>query len=128
MKDLLFYLGFGTICAHELDSMLNHEWRVMPLIRALPEETGMMVFVAAHIPIFAVLVALVSSKNLRTRRLSRLGVGLFLVLHGALHILFKGHPAYEFENSFSNILIFSGSFIGIMYLILAWNEKARCTT
>jgi hypothetical protein len=67
MKDIVFYLGFGTLCTHELDAIVNHEWRLMPFIRTLPEETGMIVFVAAHIPVFAVLVALVSSKISRTR-------------------------------------------------------------
>lgn len=128
MKDLSFYLGFGTLLAHELDSMLNHEWRVIPIIRTLPDETGLIVFVAAHIPIFAYLVALVSSKNSRTRRMTRIGIGLFLLLHGLLHIFFKDHPAYEFSSIFSNILIFGGSVVGIIYLALELSGKRRSVT
>lgn len=120
MKDLAFYLGFGTLCTHELDSMLNHEWRVIPLLQALPDETGLMIFVTAHIPLFAVLVALVSSTNSRTRQLTRIGLGLFLVVHGLLHILFYGHPAYEFSSMLSHGLIFGGSILGIVYVCLEW--------
>lgn len=128
MKDLAFYLGFGTLFTHELDSMLNHEWRVIPVIRALPDEIGLIVFVSAHIPIFALLVALVSSNNRKTRRMARIGIGIFLVLHGLLHILFKGHPDYEFSSIFSNVLIFGGSILGIIYLILEWSGKRRYAT
>ena len=108
--------------------MLNHEWRLMPIIRTLSDEMGMMVFVIVHIPIFAVLIALVSSKNSKTRRLTRIGIGLFLVLHGLLHVLFRDHPAYEFSSMYSNILIFAGSFMGIVYLVLEWSEKRRYAT
>jgi hypothetical protein len=38
----------------------------------LPDETGVLVFIAAHVPLFAVLIALVASKDERVRRLSRL--------------------------------------------------------
>jgi len=123
MKYLAFYLGFGTLVAHELDSMFNHEWRVVPIIRSLPDETGMIVFISAHIPIFAILVALISSKSSKTRRTTRISIGLFLVLHGLLHILFKSHPAYEFSSMFSYALIFGGSVLGITYLFLEWSGK-----
>ena len=128
MKDLSFYLGFGTLLTHELDSMLNHEWRVIPIIRALPDETGQIIFVMAHIPMFAILVALVSSKNSKTRKMARIGVGLFLVIHGLLHILFEGHPAYEFSSILSNVLIFGGSIFGVVYLALEWIEKRGYAT
>jgi hypothetical protein len=125
MKYLIFYLGFGTLFAHELDSMLHNEWRVIPIIRMLPDETGLIVFVTAHIPIMAALVALVSSKNTSTRRMTRTGIAAFLVLHGLLHLFFKSHPAYEFSGMLSNTLIFGGSVLGIIYLVMEWSDKRR---
>ena len=70
MKHSLFLLGFGCLITHELDAVLNHEWRVLPLLRSLPDELGTIVFVAVHIPIVAVVVALISSIRERTRVLS----------------------------------------------------------
>lgn len=124
MKDLAFYPGFGTLFAHELDSVLNHEWRVLPVIRSLPDEVGSMVFVVAHIPLIALLAALVSSKNFRTRQMTRTGIGLFPVLYGFLHILFKNHPAYEFSSMLSNTLIFGSALLGVIYLVLEWNPRS----
>lgn len=127
MKHLFFYLGLATLLAHELDAMLNHEWRVLPIIRALPDEMGSIIFITAHIPLFALLIALVSSQQAKTRRITRLAVAGFLVFHGLLHIVFKDHSAYEFSGVFSNALIFGGSILGILYLILVWNSKRRFT-
>lgn len=125
MKDLAFYPGVGTLFTHELDSMLNREWRVIPILRSLPDETGMVVFVSAHIPILAALVALISSTNSKTRRFTRIGVGLFLVFHGLLHVLFRNHPAYEFSSLLSNLLIFGAAVSGFFYLFLEWSGKRK---
>ena len=95
VKEAAFYLGMGAIFTHELDAMTNHEWRVLPLTSWMPDETGMLVFLSAHIPLFAVLVALVSSTNAVVRRRSKLTISMFLVLHGVFHVLFTSdsHPS-----------------------------------
>ncbi len=122
LKEAAFYLGFGSLLTHELDAMSNHEWRLLPVLRALPDETGMMVFVALHVPLFAVLLALVASSRPRMRRLSRLAVAGFLVLHAGLHVLFMGHQGYEFSSWLSETLIFGGALCGVVYLVLALRE------
>lgn len=53
MKNNIFYIGVGMSFTHELDAMLNNEWRVLPLTSGLPDEMGQTVFVLAHIPLFA---------------------------------------------------------------------------
>lgn len=116
MKNLAFYLGMGTLFTHELDAVANHEWRVLPLVRMLPDDLGMAVFVLAHVPIFAWLAWLVASSNPRTRILSRLIISGFLVFHALLHVLFRNHPNYEFPSALSHILIFGGAVFGALYL------------
>ena len=128
MKELVFYLGLGSLFTHELDAMPNHEWRGLPLIQALPDETGMFLFVAAHVPLFAVLIALVASSSPRIRKLSRLGVGVFLLVHGILHALSIGQPNYEFSSTLSNVLIFGGSAFGAVYLMLEGKDKFASAT
>lgn len=123
VKEIVFYLGFGTLLTHELDAMPNHEWRVLPLIRALPDEVGMVVFVAIHVPIFAILIALVASTDPRTRITTRLAIAGFLVVHGLLHALFVGHPNYEFSSPLSRILILGGAAFGVLYLALAGRDR-----
>ncbi len=128
MKNFLFYIGLGTLLTHELDAISNHEWRVLPLVRELPDEIGMLVFVVIHVPIFAGLIALIASSRPRTRALSRLGVSAFLVLHGLLHFLFLGHPVYEFSTLLSKILIFGGAGLGAMHLALECRDSRGTQT
>lgn len=123
MKNLAFYFGIACLFTHELDAVPNHEWRGLPLLRALPDEVGMWVFVAAHVPLFAILIALVASPNPRTRTLSRLAVSAFLLVHGLLHGLSMGQPSYEFSSALSNMLIFGGSVFGALHLILERRER-----
>jgi Family of unknown function (DUF6713) len=118
MRDIAFYLGMASLFTHELDAVPNHEWRGMPLLTTLPDETGMLVFITAHVPLFAILIALVASANPRTRALSRLGLGGFLLVHGLLHASSMGQPAYEFSSTLSSLLIFGGSAFGGLYLVL----------
>lgn len=123
MKNVVLYLGLGSLFAHELDAMPNHEWRVLPLVRILPDDMGMVVFVAAHVPLFALLIAMVASSNDRTRALSGIGISAFLVIHALLHALFMSHPNYEFSSILSNALIFGGAAFGAVYLILTSRNK-----
>jgi hypothetical protein len=122
--DAVFYLGMGALFTHELDAVPNHEWRGMPLIQSLPDEFGMLMFVVAHIPLFAVLIALVASTDTRIRGLSRIGIAAFLPIHGLLHALSMGRASYEFSSTLSNTLIFGGAALGALYLVLAVRERS----
>ncbi len=128
MNNLAFFIGFSSLITHEIDAIANHEWRVLPIIRGLPDVIGMNTFIIAHVPIFAVLVALVSSPNNRTRMVSRLVISTFLLVHCLLHLLFMNHHNYEFESNISNILIFGGGIFGGLHLALEAKEKYSSST
>lgn len=113
----------GTLFTHELDAMSNHEWRVLPLTSWLSDEYGMMVFLLVHIPLFAVLIALVASTNDKIRLRTRYGISIFLVVHGLLHLFFMGNTGYEFTATLSSIMIFGGALLGILFLLLEYMEK-----
>ncbi len=78
MKKFVFYLGLSTLLTHELDAISNHEWRVLPVVRALPVDLGILVFIASHVPILTGLLALLASSHPLTRALTRLGVSASL--------------------------------------------------
>ena len=129
MKSTVFYLGLALLFTHELDSMLNHEWRVLPILSSLSDYAGELTFVVAHIPLFAIAIAFVASLNEAVRARARnIGSG-FLVLHALLHYLFSGHAAYEFSSSLSSILIFGAALCGLGYLsIVFFGERKRVRT
>ena len=124
IRDIAFYLGLGSLFTHELDAVPNHEWRALPLFGTLSDQIGMTVFIAAHVPLFAVVVALVASSNARTREFSRLCIGAFLLIHGLLHALSIGQATYEFSSTLSNVLIFGAAAFGALYLLLGAKQAA----
>ena len=123
MKETAFYLGLGALLTHELDAMSNHEWRLLPGLGGLPDDTAMTVFVALHVPLFALLIGLVASTRPGVRRVSRLVVAGFLVVHAGLHLWFTGRPEYEFSSLLSETLIFGGALCGALYLVLATRDR-----
>ena len=123
IKNIAFYLGIGTLFTHELDAMPNQEWRVLPLTSWMPNEIGMIVFVWLHIPLFAFLIALISSADRKIRDRSKLGISIFLIVHSLLHALFMKHIHYEFSSILSNTLIFGAALCGLIYLVLEYKEK-----
>ena len=123
MKNIIFYIGMSTLFSHELDALINHEWRLLPLIGWLSDEYGEITFIFIHIPLFAILIALVASTNDKIRIRSRFGTSVFLVIHGLLHVLFMGHASYEFSSTLSNVLIFGGAIFGAVFLLLNFIDK-----
>lgn len=121
----MFCLGVGLLFTHELDAMQNHEWRVLPLTSWLSEESGRTIFVLIHIPLFAVLIGLISSQNELIRQRTKFWISVFLIIHGLLHAAFITHEHYEFESLLSNVLIFGGAICGLLYVVFARGNVAN---
>lgn len=117
-QNTIYYLGIATLFTHEMDAMPNHEWRVMPLLRSLPDDLGMLIFVLGHIPLFALIMAFSATPNLALRRIARRIIAGFLIIHAGLHLYFTSHPAYTFHDGLSHFLIFGGAVLGFVYLVI----------
>jgi hypothetical protein len=111
--DILYWTLLGAFFTHELDAVKRHEWRVLPLLRALPDAVGEQVFIWVHVPLFAAVLTTGSHDGWR------LGVAAFAVVHVGLHWLFRRHPAYEFNNPSSWALILLTGALGAAYVVVA---------
>lgn len=119
MQNLLFYFGFSTLLAHELDAMTQSEWRLLFVLRNLLEPLASNIFVLAHVPVVALLLWLTSHQSLSTRYWSRLVIALFAVIHVALHKHLEHHPAYTFTSPLSLALIYGAGVFGFVYAVFA---------
>lgn len=117
LKTWLFYLGFATLTTHELDAMTQSEWRVLWLLRELPDPLARDLFVLLHVPLLALLLWLTFHPQARIREGSRLALSGFLVVHVGLHLASQGHPAYSFFSPLSLSLIYGGGWLGLGYLL-----------
>ena len=116
MRRILFFVGFALLVTHELDAMTHAEWHLLPILSSLEDELARQVFVAAHVPLIALLSWLVSHRSEVVRRRSQLGVDVFLLFHAFIHVLTASHPLYHFDSGLSQFLIFSGGLCGLAHL------------
>ena len=113
MHDVLYYAMIGAFFSHELDAVKRHEWRVLPLLRSLPEQMGEQVFIWLHVPLFALVLW---GGDGDPGSVTRVGLAVFAIVHVGLHFMFRRHPTYEFNNLSSWGLILLTGFLGAMYL------------
>jgi len=118
-----FLLGYGLLATHELDAVLRAEWRVLPGLSWLAEDLARPLFIALHVPLFALLTAWIGSTEPATRQRARLGISLFLVVHLGLHGLFADHPHYAFRQPSSELYIVGGALCGLAWLLLGRPQK-----
>ena len=102
----LFFLVVAGFIAHELDAVHKREWRLLFVLRGMPDEPARRAFVLLHVPLFAVLLWLIAHPDAAVRYGTMLGLDAFLVVHAVLHWRLSGHPKYEFDTPHSRLLIF----------------------
>ena len=117
MKNILFYLGFATLITHELDAMTQSEWKLLFILRSLPEQIASSAFVVIHIPLIAALLWLTNKESQSIKTFSRIALAAFLIIHSGLHKLLENHPDYTFNSWLSLWLIYGGGLLGFLYLI-----------
>ena len=125
MKNIIFNLGFATIITHELDAMTQSEWRLLFILRNLPEQTASDVFVILHVPLIAMLLWLTNNQSEAIKNWSRIAICGFLVIHSGLHKLLENSPNYTFDSTLSLGLIYGGGLFGLIYLIFVFVSWLR---
>ncbi len=122
MTTVLYDLGLALLFTHELDAMTHSEWRLLFVLRSLPDESASWWFVVLHVPLFFLILWLSHVPHGRLRAVVRTGVAAFLVVHGALHFLLSSQDAYAFAGALSNGLIFGAGACGLAYLATRWSS------
>ncbi len=116
MSDLVFYAVVALLITHELDAVQRHEWRLLPVLRGLPEVTGFQAFTLLHVPLFVLFFWLMEHPSSQVRTGFQIGLAAFAVVHVWLHWLLRHHPKYEFHNSLSRFLILGAGIAGGAHL------------
>lgn len=112
----LFWLGFSLLLAHELDAVRAREWRLLFVLRRMPETRAQDAFVVAHVPLVAALLWLLTSPSPEVRLYSQIASDLFLIVHAGLHWRLRKHPLYDFHSGISRALIFGAAAVGAAHL------------
>ena len=118
MRSVLFVLGFALLASHEIDAALAAEWRLLYVLRGLPEPVAASAFTLAHVPVFAVLLWLAFHRQVGVLTWARRGFMAFLLIHAGLHARLSDHAAYGFSGWESNLMIFGAALVAVLYLLL----------
>ena len=114
--DIVFYLALALLCTHEIDAATKGEWRLLPLLSALPDPSGFFWFVVLHIPLFTAIFWLTGHPKPNVARVSRICVSVFLIAHGGIHFALSGHEKYIFAPPLETITVYGGALAGLLYL------------
>ena len=119
--DLLFWLSLALLLAHELDAVRRQEWRLFAFLNRLDDERAHQLFVLLHLPLFVLVFWFLSRSDQPGYVWFQLVIDIFLIIHLGLHILFRNHPANNFNNTFSLALITGMALLGVTHagLLLA---------
>ena len=102
-----FVLAVALMLAHELDAMQRHEWRIFPGLSLLSDRAGMLVFVWAHVPLFALVFWYGAGSIKAGGNGFSAGFSAFCVAHAFVHRAYERHPRCEFKNPLSRSVIWS---------------------
>jgi hypothetical protein len=115
---VLFNTTLALLITHELDAVRRHEWRILPVLRSLPDEAGFAWFTLLHAPLFVAFFWWMGSASAEARLIFQAVLSAFAVAHAGLHWLLRKHPRYEFNNRLSWSLILSAAVAGGLYILL----------
>lgn len=118
LRGFIYYLGLAALFTHELDAVLNFEWRLLYHLRTLPDVTASSYFVALHLPLFFGFFYFGHHPNAKIKNTFRALVAWFLIIHSLLHFRLSGHDAYLFAGFLSNSYIYLAATMGLLYLLI----------
>ena len=116
----VFSIELALLFAHEMDAIRNREWRMFLILKDMPDEKAYHIFTLLHIPIYVVIILLLSS----TMRIGFIAVDVFLIAHMVLHLGFRKHPNNNFNHPISSCIIFGAGWLALLHLILIYISSA----
>ncbi len=128
MLTTLYYLSLSALFTHELDAVINSEWKMLFLLQDLSDDVAYPIFLLIHFPLFFLFFWLSHHSNQSVQLTFRRVISLFLVIHLGLHILQSGHPSNLFEGFISYSLIYLAAIFGSFYVLLSFHNNATIET
>lgn len=116
MGDLVFFVAASSLLLHEMDAIDKKEWRLLFVLRRLPDRGALRWFILLHMPLFVALLALVAAESSPTTRAIEGGVDVFLIGHAVLHEILSARGDASFASTFSRLLIWSAGLFGLVHL------------
>jgi len=106
-----FFIG------HEIDATYRKEWRLLPMLSTMKDETAAAWFIALHVPVVFFLLVLIVLPEAGFAVASCNVFCAFAVVHVGLHAFWPKSELYLFDNTVSRSLIYGEGLFGALYLV-----------
>lgn len=117
MADVLFNTALALLIAHELDAVHWREWRLLPVLRGLPDPAARAWFTLLHVPLLVAFFWLMTGAPASARDAFQIALAAFTLIHAGLHLLLRRHPDYAFRGAMSWLYILGAAAMGVGYLL-----------
>ena len=121
--NLSLIIAFSLLAVHEMDAMTHAEWRLLPGLSALPDETGRDAFIWLHIPLYIGLIWAIffsSWQQLVGRTFS-----VAMIAHAVAHFVLSGHAHYTFVPPIETVTVYGAALAGLIYLALSFKGTSE---
>jgi len=115
---VMFTFNITLLLLHEMDAIRAKEWKMFIILNRMREETAYIVFSLIHLPLYALVIFVISQSGSTAYALVWLIVDVFLVAHAIIHFLFRKHRANGFHSIYSMLLIYGMGIFAIIHLLL----------
>ena len=121
--NLSLVVTLALFAVHEMDAMTHAEWRLLPVLSGMDDESARDWFVLLHIPLFIAafwMVFLAPWKRLAGQVLSGL-----TIVHAIVHFLLSDHQLYTFLPPIETITVYGAALSSAVYLLLSFLETSE---
>lgn len=121
--NLSLVITLALFAVHEMDAMTHAEWRMLPVLSGLDDDTARSAFVLSHIPLFVGAfwaVFLASWKRLAAQILSGL-----IIVHAIVHFLLSGLALYTFVGPIETLTVYGAAVSAAVYIALSIMETSE---
>jgi hypothetical protein len=118
-------LLISLLFTHEVDAVLQAEWRLLYVLREMPDALAAQWFVAIHVPLFVFVVGFAYHPAPNKQLVSRVAISVFSIVHAGLHFRLRNDPLNLFESTLSLALIYGAALFGASYLGLQWRSRGE---
>jgi hypothetical protein len=120
LSQFVFLGSVALMICHEIDADLHREWRLLPILKGMPEKRAAFWFMVLHVPIIFGLLLLAAAPEPSNGAVafSKTAFCAFAAVHAVIHTFFPRCEAYEFDNLASALMIYGSGLLGVAFLIL----------
>lgn len=118
LKEYLFIANISMLILHEMDAIRRKEWKLFIILKDMKDDQGYLLFSALHFPLCFIILYFIMNNGSTYYSIFALGINIFLVVHGGLHLLFRKKTANEFSGVYSYTIIFLMSVLAALQLVL----------